>query len=394
MSLNKNFNIETFRGEFFLDAPTHVPLNNAGITLLPKTTVHELEIVSKRLATDGAYLEPLFIDYHKSKELLAKFLGTEVKNVSWTQNCSAAISIVAAGYEAVEGEEIVIFENDYPANFYPWVQRAKKHGSLLKIVKAHNNLCRPADDVIKEINSKTRVVAISMIHSDCGYLMDISAIADAAHKVGALVVVDTIQSLGVYPFDFSKSNIDVLCCGTHKWLCGPVTAGILAIKENKIQEIKPLLHGATNYGSYEDASDTLKNYFEDSRRFEQGSAPLHPILGARKSIEVLMNYGVDKIYDFSMAMRKILETGVKEMGFNVMGDSVKTGPQLSFFHPRISLSRFSEALNKEKISHALRPAPIHIAPEAKVLRLSPFAYNTDEEMHFALSILRRVLSKN
>ncbi len=381
--------IEAFRKEFFLDQPTHVPLNNAGLCLLPKNTLKKLEEVNYQLAKDGPNcLGQVFADWDESKTLLANLLGASANEIAWTPNCSASISFVADGYEHQKDEEIVIFENDYPANFYPWVARSKRYQSKLIIVKAEYDLSRSLEKVISSITSKTRIVAVSHIQSDCGYLMDISEIAKAAHKVGAIVVVDVIQSAGIYPIDFHKMNVDILCGGMHKWLCSPPGAGFLVIKESVASKVAPVLHGALNYGSFEDAPSIEKLPLEGVRRFEQGTPSFHSVLGSIPSLKIISDYSVDNLWKKSHELRKVLKEGISELGFVVHGGA-NTGPHLSMNHPKFPILRFSEALSKEKISHALRPAPLS---EGKVLRLSPHAYNTPEEMKHAIETLKGAIA--
>lgn len=380
--------IENFRKEFFLENPTHVPMNNAGLCLLPKCSAKKLEESTQLLARDGANcFSKIFEEWDLSKKVLGQFLGADPKEIAWTPNCSAALSFVADGYEPKSGEEIIIFENEYPANFYPWAARAKRYGSQLKVVKAEADLSRPVDKIIAAITPKTRVIALSHIQSDCGYLMDISAIADAAHKVGAILVVDVIQSAGIYPIDFHKMKIDIICGGLHKWLCAPAGAGFLMMKTELAKKIQPNLHGALNYGTFEDAPTLDKVPFEDLRRFEQGTPSFHSVCAAIPSLQMLSEYSVDNLWKKSHELRKVLHEGMQELGFNFYGGN-STGPHLSASHNKVPVKAFSEALVKEKISHALRPAPV---AEGKVLRLSPFAYNTVDEMKLTIATLKKAV---
>ena len=381
--------IENFRSEFFLDSPTHVPLNNAGISLLSRKCVAKLNELSLQYATEGAFIGPFIEEWAQSKLILAKFLNAKGKEVAWTPNCSSAISFVANGYEFLKGEEIVILENEYPSNFYPWVQRSKVMGSTLRIVKAEKDLSRSLEKVIQAINVNTRIVAVSHVQSDCGYLMDISALSEAASKVGAIVVVDVIQSMGVLPLDFKTLGADVLCGGSHKWICGPAGAGILVVKEELLSKIAPCLHGALNYGSFEDAPSLEKVPYADARKFEQGTVSFHSILGCATALSLLQEYSVDNLWIKAKSLRTLLENELKEMGFIVYGNPQATGPQISLTYPREKIQKFSEALHKERISHALRPAPVE---EGKVLRFSPHSYNTSDEINFALKTLKKVLN--
>ena len=383
------FLVDKFRKEFFLDSPTHIALNNAGTSHLTKKAFDKLKQVSEALAFEAAFILPLFAEKEKAKETLAQFLNAKISEVAWVQNCSSALSMVAQGYEEKSNEEIVILENEYPANFYPWIQRSKRNHSQLRIVPVEKDLTRVEEKIISQINSKTRIVAFSHIQSDSGFKINVAAVAEAAHKVGAIVVLDVIQSMGIETIDFKTIGADIICGGSHKWLCGPIGAGFLVTKENLLEKISPCLHGANNYGTFEDASCVTKTPFNDARRFEQGTVSFHTILGTAASLEVLRDYNVDNLGKKALSLRNYLVEQLIELGFHVYGNVKATGPQVSVSHPKVKIEEFSDFLNREKISHALRPAPVQ---EKKVLRLSPHAYNTKEEIAFAVETLKKVLA--
>ncbi len=383
------FLVDQFRKEFFLDSPTHIALNNAGTSHLTKKAFDKLKQVSEALAFEAAFILPLFAEKEKAKETLAQFLNAKISEVAWVQNCSSALSMVAQGYEEKSNEEIVILENEYPANFYPWIQRSKRNHSQLRIVPVEKDLTRVEEKIISQINSKTRIVAFSHIQSDSGFKINVAAVAEAAHKVGAIVVLDVIQSMGIETIDFKTIGADIICGGSHKWLCGPIGAGFLVTKENLLEKISPCLHGANNYGTFEDASCVTKTPFNDARRFEQGTVSFHTILGTAASLEVLRDYNVDNLGKKALSLRNYLVEQLIELGFHVYGNVKATGPQVSVSHPKVKIEEFSDFLNREKISHALRPAPVQ---EKKVLRLSPHAYNTKEEIAFAVETLKKVLA--
>jgi cysteine desulfurase/selenocysteine lyase len=380
--------VEHFRQEFLLEKPTHIPLNNAGLGMIPRATQTKMnEMVSYNAANGVFAWQHFFEHWLDAKKTLASFIGAKESEVTWTTSCSEAISFVANGYKASAGEEIVIFENDYPANFYPWVDRARRLGSKLNIVKCEKDLTRPLEKVVAQITNKTKIVALSHIQSDCGYLLDISEVAAAAHKVGAILVVDVIQSAGVCPLNFEKSGADVFCGGNQKWLCGLMGAGFLVVKESLLDSISPSLHGALNYGQFDEQPKIEKNYFKDIRKFEQGTPSMYSLIGSAQSMKVLADYSVDNLWKKSQSLRSLLKSNLKDLGFTIYGGE-STGPQISVSHMKIESKKISEALLKEKISHTLRPVPIE---GGKVLRLSPHAYNTQEEISFVIEVIKKAI---
>ena len=84
----------------------------------------------------------------------------------------------------------------------------------------------PLEDIERAITPDIKLVAISHIASDTGHQYDLKALCDVAHRKGAYVYADIVQSAGAVPLDLKDSGVDFACSGAYKWLMGEFGAGV------------------------------------------------------------------------------------------------------------------------------------------------------------------------
>jgi selenocysteine lyase/cysteine desulfurase len=112
-----------------------------------------------------------------------------------------------------------------------------KRGVPLAVVAPRNNRIELAD-IERAIGPETKLVAVSHVGSDTGFQHDLKALCDVAHRKGAYVYADIIQSVGALPFDVKDSGVDFCCCGTYKWLMGDFGTGFLYVRPDRLKELK------------------------------------------------------------------------------------------------------------------------------------------------------------
>ena len=266
---------ERFRADFAFD-PNVVLFNTAGVA--PMSTGAEAAIVAE--SRSRALLSQASRIYEQARGSFARLTGARPEDVALMQTCAAAISQVALGLALRPGDEIVTTDQEYPSNAYPWYAAAQRASALIRVVRSQPDYSLPTESVLTAIGPQTRVVAVSWVQFQTGAVLDLRAISDACRRHGAWLVVDAIQGLGVMPFDLLQLGVDAVCGGTHKWLCGPLGQGFLALAPGRAAELAPLLHGAMTYGTPEDAVDPSRPPRPDARRFEPGSPPLLSAAGA------------------------------------------------------------------------------------------------------------------
>lgn len=369
--------LERFRSSF--RPVEHLALNAAGIARCSTPAIDAVQRMAGLMAGGTlAFAEELAI-HEAARGSFATLVGADRGNVSMFHTCAAAISQVALGFPLRAGDEIVTWDQEYPSNAYPWHAAAKRAGGRVVTVESEPDLDVDTAKLIAAIGPKTRVVAVSWVQFQTGAMTDLAAVSEACRKVGAWLVVDAAQGLGVLPFDLDGLGVDVVCGATHKWLCGPVGHGLAAFAEGRRDEITPLSHGAMTYGTPDDPTDPARAPRRDPRRFEPGNPLMFGAAGGGAAADLALSCGVDLLLREALRLADALADGLRERGCVVLGrreGSVRS--PIVTFRPRGDVEALYRALDEAKVSYARRAGGV---------RLSPHAYNTDDEIARVLQVV-------
>jgi len=345
------------------------------------THAHDALVEISKAATFQAFsnLESLITQYQTDRTTFEKLVGCDENCLAFTQTCAVSISQAALGLELKAGDEILNFAGEYPSNTYPWIEAARRSGASYKQVEAEEGFRFTEEAIINKIDSKTKVVAVSWVQFQNGWLIDLKKISEAAHNVGALLVVDVIQGLGIIPFNMKELGVDVVCGGTHKWLCGPLGLGFLAVSKDLIQQLKPLCVGSNTFTDYEElATDLKRKPYTDYRRFEPGSPFFIMARTAAASIEQILKAGVENINHETRVLRNLITTTAETRGFKTLSQQ-----EGKFLSPTVTVL----PNNLEKSIQQLREKNILFAHRLGGIRLSPHVYNNKDDIDRAMNCL-------
>ena len=309
-------------------------------------------------------------------------MGVPSNQVSFFQTCAAAISQVALGLRLQPGAEIVLPDQEYPSNAYPWHRAAERAGGRVVLVPSDPDLAVHVDRIISAIKPQTRVVALSWVQFQSGATVDLAPIAAAAHAHGAWLVVDAIQGLGVRAFDLAALGVDAVCGGTHKWLMGPLGHGFLALAPGRRAELTPLVHGAMTYGTPDDAVDPRAQPRDDPRRFEPGAPLLVGAIAGAASIALLNEIGLARIAAENQQLRERVVTHAAARGFSVLQPHQGHSAIVTMRLPNDSGGARAAA----KVA-ALRQAGISVAARGGGIRVAPHIHNTGDDIDRLFSAL-------
>jgi selenocysteine lyase/cysteine desulfurase len=353
-------------------------LNNAGVSPMTRRARDAGARLLDGMLQGSLGIPSLLKETEAARATFGRLLGCPKDDVAFFQTCASAISQVALGFPFKKDNEIVLVDQEYPSNAYPWYRAAERAGARVVVVRSGADYRVDVNDVVAAITSKTRVVAVSWVQYSTGASVDLRVLADAAHARGAWLVVDAIQGIGVVPFDLSSSGADAVCGGTQKWLLGPVGHGFLALAPGRAGELQPLLHGAMTYGTADDVVDPKKPPRMDPRRFEPGTPYSLGAVPAAASIELLLGIGLSRVHEEALRVSELVVKGGRDRGLEVRHDD---GPARS---PIVTLlPRHQPA---KKIVDEMRARGCSLAPRGGGVRVSPHAHNGPQhiERFFAL----------
>ena len=362
------------RAEFDADDDA-ILLNNAGVAPMCRPARRAIDKAARELSRGFFALDELFAEYGRARATYARLCGAQPRDVAMFHTCAAALSQVALGLTLQPGDEIVLWDQEYPSNAYPWHEAARRTGARVRLVPSEPDLSLRQERLHAAITPRTRVVAVSWVQYQTGAVTELGPLAQACRAVGAWLVVDAIQGLGLFTLDLTALGVDAVAGGTHKWLCGPLGHGFLALAPGRAAELRPLLHGAMTYGGPDDMVEPARQALPDARRFEPGSPLLLGALGGAAAVELLLALELPRVHAAALQLAELLIDGLRERGARLLV------PQSSGLRsPIVTFVPRGAASQVEKIANGLRAQRVACARRAGGLRLAPHAFNTDEDI--------------
>lgn len=324
-------------------------------------------------------------DIEKLRASAAKLMNATPEEIAFIKNTSEGLCTVAKGLDWKAGDRIVTTNVEYPANIYPWMDVAQRHGCELVMVPeetdANGRRQVPLEKILQEIDHpKTRLVTLSHVEFASGQRHDIAAIGARCRAQGKLFCVDAIQSLGVLPVDVQAMKIDFLSADGHKWLLGPEGAGVLYIRRELQDQVQPLVVGWMNVINAEKFGDYDYTLKPDARRYESGSFNVVGLLGLKGSLEFLASLRTEAIAQRLKVLTDRLIDGLVSKGYDIV--SPRQDHQWSGIVAFISKTHDHETIFKD-----LRQQKTEIALREGRLRISPHFYNTEEQIDTLLERL-------
>jgi len=337
-------------------------LNHAAVAPLSRRTAEAM----KRLADDVCDFGSLHYDtwldaYRGVRSAAASLINAEAEEIAIVKNTSEGVATVANGLDWKPGDVVVAFEEEFPANWFPWA-RLRQRGVEVRHLSARDPL-----DRVDEAARGARLLAISFVQYLSGFRADLRAIGEICRRHGCFFFVDAIQGLGAFPLDVQACHIDALAADGHKWLLGPEGCGILYVRREWQDRIEPVEFGWTNVAQYADYKSRDMTLRSDAGRFECGTLNTIGCFGLRAAIEFVLEIGVERIAAEVQARGDQLAAGLEARGYEVM--AARSGTSGA----GIVTCRL-EGMDARRTVSDLRQNKIIAAPRQGWIRISPHFY--------------------
>ncbi len=349
-------------------------LNHAAVSPLSKPAADAMKNLADDVWRYGSLHYDVWLEAYDSLRIAAaKLVGSTPAEIALVKNTSEGIATVANGLDWRPGDRIVAFREEFPANLLPWKQ-LESRGVSVEMLSETASL-----DQIDEAAKGARLLAISFVQYLSGRRADLVKIGEICRRRGCFFFVDAIQGLGAFPLDVEQAQIDALAADGHKWMMGPEGCGILYVRKDRLDEIRPVEWGWTNlqdYGSHR--IDTPVR--SDAGRYECGTLNTIGCFGLRAALEFLLEVGVKNIASEVQGLGDLIAEGVRHKGYELLGERTsENGAGIVSFRKADVDSRV--------IVRRLKEERVLAAPRAGWVRTSPHFYVTPEEIERMLSLL-------
>jgi cysteine desulfurase/selenocysteine lyase len=383
MTIQELHSNEELRQREFPVARKMVFLGHAGVCPLPRRVAEAMNRFNEQctLGDQEEAAGPAF--FATIREKACRLLNAKPEEIAFVGPTSLALSFIAGGLKFRRTDNVLIYQDDYPSNVYPWMTLAQR-GVQVRYLNVKQLGQIRLNDIKGQVDENTRLVALASCHFLAGYRIDLDAIGKFLHDRKILFCVDAIQTLGAFPT--SATHVDFLAADAHKWMLGPCAAGLMFVRREIQDQLLPTTHGWHNIRCPNFVAQEELNYRTDARRYEAGTANLVGLAGLGAAMDLLLEIGIENIAAEALRKRAWIVPELQKKGYEVLQANAaleNQGAMISFFKPDADLPTLHQKLKTTNILTSLRGD----RSGRKLLRISPHFYNTDAELRRLIEFL-------
>jgi kynureninase len=376
--------LEVYRSEFpILQRKTY--LNSCSLGALSQRSIDALHRFTENWNEYGAHAwYKLWLNEITAvKEKFAQIIGAKPSEVAIAPSVSGAVSEITSAMDFSKRNRVVMADMDFPTLAYQWLVK-QRLGAVVDFVESPDHIHVPPELLIDKIDEQTLLVATSRVFYTSGYVQDVQAIVEAAHRKGAYVLIDDYQGTGQIPIDVHALDIDFLVTGTLKWLMGGPGLALVYVREGLIPALQPTMTGwFANRDQFQFNSREF-HFREDASRFESGTPALPTIHTANGGLEMVLEIGVQRIYERTRALTNDLVERVQAKGWPLRS------PEEEDQRSAIVMLQLDRP---EEIVEELVARRFIVDHRPGLVRISPYFYNTLAENEAIVEEISRILAE-
>ena len=397
VDIGRMLDVEAVRADFPIlsrkinDRPL-VYLDNAATTQKPRQVIAALtNFYEQTNANVHRGVHTLSIEasdaYELARTKVAKFINApRPETVIWTRNTSESLNLVAATWANAhvgEGDNIVITAMEHHSNIVPWQQLAARKNAELRYLAVGKDGLLDMANIESIIDSRTKIVSVTHVSNVLGTVNPVAELANRAHEVGAVILIDAAQSVPHMPVDVQAIDADFLCFSAHKML-GPTGIGVLYGKYDLLDEMPPYMFGGDMIleVTYEDATWNDLPY-----KFEAGTPNIADAIATGAAVDYLSELGMENVWEHEQQLTAYGMDQISSLNhITIFGpeDPALKGGVISFVHDKIHPHDLGTALDQQGIAirtghHCAMPL-VRSYGVVAAARASFYVYNTKTEI--------------
>ncbi len=332
-------------------------------------------------------------EYENTRELVRDLINAKGTNqISFTSGTTDSINKIVFGFfrhYLKKDDEVLITKSEHASNVLPWFELADETFIKVNYIDLDDNHKVTLDNVKKAITANTKVISLAHVSNVVGDVRPIKEITEYAHSKGILVLCDGAQSVPHMKVDVQDLDVDFLAFSAHK-MCGPTGVGVIYVKENYLENIKPIVFGGGMNAEF--SNDGARRYKSMPDLLEAGTPNIAGVIGFGYVIKYLNQIGLEKIHEYELELRNYLVKRLKEISeIEIYNENSESGI-VTINYKDIFPQDLSIYLDKYNIctragSHCAKI----LKDELKIkntCRISLYFYNTKEEIDKLIEVLK------
>ena len=395
-------NLEQIKNDFPLLKNRDISyLDSGATTQKPSQVIEAVKNFYEKLNANphrGAYslsMEATEV-YENTRNKIAKFVNAKYsEEIVFTKNASEALNLIAYSYglENLKKEDkIVLSIMEHHSNLVPWQKVSKVTGCKLEYLYINKDFEISDEEIESKITDDTKIVAITHVSNVLGTINDVKKIIKYAHKKGAVVIVDSSQSIPHMKIDVQDLDCDFLAFSGHKMLA-PLGIGVLYGKREILNQMPPFLMGG----------DMIEYVYEQNttfaplpNKFEAGTQNVEGVVGLSSAIDYIEKIGYDKIQEIEKNVVEYALEELKKLDFlelyvttNKENHSSVISFNIKGVHPHDVASILdSEGVCVRSGNHCAQPLLRYMGIDS-TCRASFYFYNTKEDVNKLIKALNK-----
>jgi cysteine desulfurase/selenocysteine lyase len=332
--------------------------------------------------------------YEGARERVRRFINARTtREIIFVRGTTEAINLVAQAWarpRLTPGDEILITALEHHANIVPWQMVCEQTGATLKVAPINRRGEVEPEEFLKLLGARTRLVAIAHVSNALGTVLPVKRMIDAAHAVGALVLIDGAQAVPHTPVDVRALGADFYAFSAHK-LYGPTGIGVLYGREELLAATAPWQGGGDMILS---VSFEKTTYNELPWKFEAGTPNISGAVGLAAAMDYVEGLGIEAIAAHEQHLLQLATTELTRIpGIEIIGTAAHKAAVLSFTLKGVHPHDLGTILDSEGVAvrtghHCAQPVMTFFGLPATA-RASFACYNTEGDVASFLQALAK-----
>lgn len=356
-------------------------LNNCGTTPCNSETIQILQEYLEGYAKKGVLTEVRKYGNvkHSIRKIVAGLINCDPEELCVIHNTNEGMNFLSLGFRLKAGDEILLLENEYPSNIYPW-EHWKEKGVKIGTIPMANTPDQFLDNLKAAVSSHTKIVSLSAVHWCTGMPFPLEEIGNFLDSKGIDFVLDGAQGVGLVPIDVRKMKLKYIAFPAWKWLLGPLGLGMLYIQQDKIDTLAFPFKGTGSVVNDEVYLPYRAELKPGADRYEISSGNFLDWVYFQSTLEMLHKIGFHTVMERIYELADYLSEGMKAIGFQMELDhfpDYRTGIVVGY-KEGISMEELVSYLKKNGVMCALRLGKV---------RFSPHIYNRKDQLDRVVELL-------
>ncbi len=356
-----------------------VYLNSAYIAPVPKSVVETGRAFIEAKAVRPISLGDMQAKADEVRKQFARLINAVPEEIGFLYTTSEGENLVAGALGFKPGDNVVIDELHYQAEFVLYTRLAETKGIELRIVKQRNGAVERRD-FEPLVDRRTRLVSVAWVSHQNGFRHDMRSLADLAHTHNAYFYADAIQAAGMFPIDVRAEGVDFLASGTYKWLLGGFGVAPFFVRRELLDRVPNDRWGALHVE--EELGNNEFKIYSSAKKYEFATSAFGAIYQLGAGLSYLERVGVDRIESHTVGLASELWKGLADRRFRLLTPQGNRSSILAFAHDR----------DPDAVRKVMDAAGVQVSFREKgtEIRVSPALFNNRSDIVRFLEVADRL----